>query len=183
VTPLLRQTHGGNEPVKVAPTIAVMTTRLKGRRRSVERLIRDMTVWAHSNDKVGALVLVGSYAQGAERMASDVDLVVLSEDPASLANTSWFQRVRPGARLIRTETWGPVQKRRFRLKDGLIVELGIAPSSWATVPLDASTRRVLSDGHRVLYDTGLMTGASANTAQQKKTAPSAVPTYKNGKVL
>jgi hypothetical protein len=41
----------------------------------------------------------------------------------------------------------------------VIVELGFAPSSWATVPLDPGTRRVLADGHRVIYDTGLLAAA------------------------
>ena len=45
------------------------------------------------------------------------------------------------------------------------MELGIAPSSWAEVPLDAGTERVLRDGHRILYDTGVMAHASAAVAQ------------------
>jgi len=71
----------------------------------------------------------------------------------------------PGSRLIRSRTWGPVRERRFRLASGLIVELGIAPSSWAEIPLDAGTRRVLRDGHRVLYGTDLMAAASAAAAE------------------
>jgi hypothetical protein len=69
------------------------------------------------------------------------------------------------ARLIRTEQWGPVRERRFRLTSGLIVELGIAPSSWADDPLDQGTRRVLRDGHRIVYDTGLLGRAAATVAK------------------
>lgn len=98
-------------------------------------------------------------------MASDVDLVVLSDSPESLQDAAWFERLQPGARLIRSEAWGPVRERRFRLMSGLILELGVAPSSWADVPLDEGTRRVLSDGHRVLYDTGLLGRAAATVAQ------------------
>jgi hypothetical protein len=100
-------------------------------------------------------------------MASDVDLVVLSDAPETLEDAAWFVEIRPGARLIRSEVWGPVRERRFRLASGLIVELGIAPSSWADLPLDKGTRRVLSDGHRVLYDAGLLAEASAAVARQK----------------
>ena len=98
-------------------------------------------------------------------MASDVDLVVLSDTPGSPEDARWFEQLRPGARLIRSEVWGPVRERRFRLASGLIVELGIAPSSWADFPLDEGTRRVLSDGHRVLYDTGLLGRASATVTR------------------
>ncbi len=97
-------------------------------------------------------------------MASDVDLVVLSDNPATLEDAVWFERLRPGARLIRSKVWGPVRERRYRFASGLIVELGIAPSSWADVPLDEGTRRVLSGGHRILYDTGLLGKASATVA-------------------
>ena len=138
-----------------------MTPRLKGRRRAAQQIISDVATWAKQEDRVRAVALVGSYARGAERMASDVDLVVLSDTPGSLEDARWFEQLRPGARLIRSEVWGPVRERRFRLASGLIVELGIAPSSWADFPLDEGTRRVLSDGHRVLYDTGLLGRASA----------------------
>ncbi|MHA7247349.1 nucleotidyltransferase family protein [Arthrobacter tecti] len=138
-----------------------MTPRLKGRRRAVAQLLKEVAAWASRNDDVKAVALVGSYARGAERMASDVDIVVLGDAPSLLDDPSWFQQLRPGSRLIRTEIWGPVRERRFRLSSGLIVELGIAPSSWADVPLDSGTRRVLHDGHQIVYDTGLLKVASA----------------------
>ena len=98
-------------------------------------------------------------------MASDVDIVVLSDTRRSIEDARWFDQLHPGARPIRSEVWGPVRERRFRLASGLIVELGIAPSSWADTPLDEGTRRVLSDGHRVLYDTGLLGKASATVTK------------------
>ncbi|PPB50356.1 nucleotidyltransferase [Arthrobacter pityocampae] len=141
-----------------------MTSRLKGRRRAAHRIIGDVAAWAAQEDKVRALALVGSYARGAERMANDVDLVVLSDTPESLDDAAWFEHLAPGARLVRSQEWGPVRERRFRLVSGLIVELGIAPSNWAAVPLDQGTRRVLKDGHRVLYDTRLLGRATAAVA-------------------
>lgn len=133
--------------------------RLKGRQRAVRAVIADVRAWATERDDVQAVVLVGSYARHAERMASDVDLMVLTDEPDRLANSGWFEILRPGARLVRAINWGPVRERRMRLRSGLQVELGIAPISWAAVPLDAGTRRVLSGGHRVIYDTGVFATA------------------------
>jgi hypothetical protein len=79
-------------------------------------------------------------------MASDVDLVILGDDP--------------GERLVRSQRWGPVQERRYRLRSGLLVEFGFAPVDWAAVPLEAGAQRVLEDGHRVLFDDGTLTAAS-----------------------
>ena len=130
-----------------------MTARLKGRRGHAHRLIADLTRWAEQDPGISALCLVGSYARGCERMASDVDVVVLCSelDSYSLA-TGWFRRLRPDGRLLRLARWGPVQEQRWRLRSGLLAEIGLAAVSWADVPLDAGTRRVLSDGHRILHD-------------------------------
>ncbi|WP_424955735.1 nucleotidyltransferase domain-containing protein [Frigoribacterium endophyticum] len=139
---------------------APMTTRLKGRRREAARVVDAVSREANVSSEIQAVALVGSYARGAERMASDVDLVLLAADPDALAASPWFVRLLPGAELVRSRRWGPVRERRYRLCSGLFVELGIAPVSWADLPLDAGTRRVLSDGHRVLYDEGLLSEAS-----------------------
>ena len=136
-----------------------MTARLKGRRRAAARVMSEVQEWARTDDRVRAAALVGSYARGAERMASDVDLVILADDPDSLTNASWFVALNPGARLVRSQRWGPVRERRYRLRSGLLVELGFAPIGWAAVPLEAGTRRVLEDGYRVLFDDGTLTAA------------------------
>ena len=130
-----------------------MTTRLKSRRRHAHRLLHDLTAWARHQPHVQALALVGSYARGHERTASDVDVLVLTQDTnAHPFAGGWFQQLRPGSRLVRTAVFGPVHEQRYRLRCGLLVEIDLAPTSWAQVPLDAGTHRVLADGHRTLHD-------------------------------
>jgi hypothetical protein len=138
-----------------------VSARLNGRRRAALAVIDDIGDWAVSESSVRAVALVGSYARSAERMASDVDITILTDEPDRLADTGWFTTLRPGARLIRSMEWGPVRERRMRLRSGLHVELDFAPPSWAAVPLDAGTRRVLRDGYRIVYDTGVLDRAAA----------------------
>lgn len=129
-----------------------VSARSNARRRQVARLLVDLTAWAERQD-VHALVLVGSYARGAERMGSDVDVVVLTDHLERYGPAGrWFQMLRPDARLVRTATWGPVSEQRYRLRSGLLVEVGLAAPNWASVPLDPGTARVLGDGHRILHD-------------------------------
>jgi hypothetical protein len=125
-------------------------------------VIDDVRGWAAGDESVRAVALVGSYARSAERMGSDVDIMILADEPDRLAGSGWFQGLRPGARLIRSMEWGPVRERRMRLQSGLHVELDFAPPSWATVPLDAGTRRVLRDGYVIVYDTGVLEAAVAH---------------------
>jgi hypothetical protein len=94
-------------------------------------------------------------------MGSDVDITILTREPDCLADDGWFQTLHPTARLIRSMRWGPVRERRMRLHSGLHVELNYAPLSWAAVPLDSGTARVLGDGHDVIYDTGVLQAAIA----------------------
>lgn len=137
-----------------------MTARLKGRHREVTRLLDDIEDSGRSHPRIAGVALVGSYARGTERMASDVDVVILAKDPDALADSSWFPGMRDSARLVRSRRWGPVRERRYRLASGLIVELGFAPVSWAALPLDAGTQRVLVAGNRIIYDTGILRAAA-----------------------
>ena len=107
--------------------------------------------WAAPRPDVRAVALAGSRARGTPRPDSDVDLVVLVHDPQ--AYLGWpAQELEEAAVDLRTRWWGPLLERRFRLPSGLEVELGFAPPSWAAVPVDAGTRRVVADGLVVLHD-------------------------------
>ena len=101
-----------------------------------------------------AAALVGSWARGNARPDSDVDLVLLTERPeVLLLDDRWHRDFGADATLVRTADFGAVQERRLRLASGLEVEVCIGHPSWAdTDPVDAGTRRVVSDGIRVLWD-------------------------------
>jgi hypothetical protein len=130
-----------------------MSARLKGRRREVDRLVRQATAWAPTRPDIRALGLVGSYAYDEPRMGSDLDLILLTTDRAAyLEHTDWVSAFGP-VRLIATRYWGDITERRLRTRSGLHVELGIGAPSWASVtPVDEGTRRVVTDGLRILYD-------------------------------
>ena len=130
-----------------------MTSRLKGRRREASAVIGSVTAWAHKQLDVTGLVLVGSYAHGRPRMASDVDLVLLTTDvQRHVTGLDWIRAYDPSARMIRTRSWGPLTERRVRVRSGLHVELGVVPESWVSLPLDRGTAKVLRDGCTPLYD-------------------------------
>jgi len=54
---------------------------------------------------------------------------------------------------MRRVDWGAITELRFRLRDGLQVELGIGRPSWASIsPVDDGTRRVVTDGCVAVHD-------------------------------
>jgi predicted nucleotidyltransferase len=120
----------------------------------VGSLLARAAAWADARDDVAAVALVGSWARGAERPDSDLDLVVLTDDPAGyLERDDWVEELQPGAELVATRDWGTIVERRIRLPSGLEVEVGIGRPSWAdTSPVDPGTRRVVRDGMQALYD-------------------------------
>lgn len=138
-----------------------MPVRLKGRRRAASATARRVVDWARVDSAVHAVIQVGSYARGTETMASDLDLVVIVDDPRVAAESAVVYALFRRARVIAHRRWGPVHEVRLRTSSGLVVELDLASESWLEVPLDAGTARVLGDGHLVLYDAGVAAVAIA----------------------
>ncbi len=130
------------------------------RTNEVRTLLAKLGRWAQGRPDIVAVGLAGSWARGDARMDSDIDVVLLTEEPAPyLEDDAWMREV-GGVELVWTRRWGTVTERRFALPSGLEVELGVAPPSWAANdPVDEGTWRVVADGVSVLYDpNGVLAG-------------------------
>lgn len=126
----------------------------------VNTIFARIVQWAETAPVLG-LALVGSHARGEGRPDSDVDLVILVEDVASMLSGSWVGEF---GEVVSTqiEEYGALTSLRVVYEGGLVVEFGFAQPSWAELPLDDGTRCVLSGGVRVLYDPeGLLKRATA----------------------
>jgi hypothetical protein len=119
----------------------------------VRHLLSAVPSWATRRSDVRAVGLCGSWARDAQRMSSDVDLVVLTESPGLYVDADEWLHDFGSPPLVRTQQWGVLTERRVRLSSGLEVEFGFADLAWAALtPVDAGTRRVVTDGMRPLYD-------------------------------
>lgn len=137
-----RGEHPGPDPVAIPPERAV----------EVEDVIARVTRWAADRDDVLGLLLVGSYARDAARPDSDVDLVLLTKEIARYADNTWADELNLGE-LTRVQSWGAITERRFLIAPALEVEINIGSPDWASVdPVDPGTRRVVTDGARILHD-------------------------------
>ena len=118
------------------------------------RFLSVFTAWAMTQTTVQGVALVGSHARGTATEASDVDLVILADDPqAFLRDWSWVESF---GKVVgqNTEDYGNVLSLRVYYEEGLEVEFGFADPSWAAMPLDAGTREVIAGGIEVLFERG-----------------------------
>ena len=145
-----------------AGAVRLMTDLIK----QVQEVICSITEWAMRKPAVRGVLLVGSQARGQARPDSDVDLVLLVNDPKNFrSNANWLTEIdwtRGGACPVahRDASYGVAWSRHARLDNGLEVEFTFAPISWAdTNRIDAGTRRVVKDGCRILYDPDAMLSA------------------------
>ena len=116
------------------------------------RLKDPLIRWAEHQDDIIGIGVVGSYARGEQRQDSDIDLVVVTKQPASwMSNTGWLWRFGEPVRFS-TEDYGLVQSIRCFYQGGAEVEFGITSLQWCSPPIDPATARVIRDGLQVIYD-------------------------------
>lgn len=124
-----------------------------------DAILRLTASWAATQPGILGLALVGSWARDAARPDSDIDLMLLTSDPEGYRrDRSWLLDLDwalVGLPVIgwRDADYGAVWSRHITLADAVEVEFSFALPDWAaTTPVDFGTRRVASDGLRILYD-------------------------------
>jgi hypothetical protein len=123
-----------------------------------DRLQKGLAGWAGHERSWRGLAVVGSWARGAARDDSDLDLMALVDDLGRwTADDGWLRDLlgRIGFTVAASglEVYGVARSWRVWLGPGVELELGLADTSWACAqPLDPGTRRVVGQGMRPLVD-------------------------------
>ena len=120
---------------------------------ALDEVLHAALALARTEPSVHAIALVGSCARGTPGPDSDVDLVILSAEPDDLCRRGdWFTHF-GSVTLVGQRQFGDVTERRLRRGDGVDIEIGLAPLSWAeTDPVDAGTARVVREGFSIVFD-------------------------------
>jgi len=120
----------------------------------VNQFLKYISQWASIQSDIQAIALVGSHASGTATGTSDVDLVIITDDPNQyLHNLLWTERFGT-VHKQQVEKYGLVTSIRVWYEDGLEVEYGIANEVWAAEPLDKGTQQVIADGMGILFERG-----------------------------
>ena len=119
---------------------------------AIQPFLDQVLHWAAEQADIQAVALVGSYARGKATRASDVDLVLLVNEPLNyLVDPGWINQFGSPVRQ-QVEEYGRLTSLRVWYLDELEVEFGLTDPGWAAQPLDEGTDRVLMDGVKVLYE-------------------------------
>lgn len=114
--------------------------------------------FAKSNNQILAVALCGSWARGTSKPDSDIDLFILVKDKLKFKETNWienfeFEKINDKLDYFKDEVYGQVWSRHVFLESNIEIEFSFANKSWANIKnLDNGTRKVVSDGFRVIYD-------------------------------
>lgn len=104
--------------------------------------------WSKEEGNILAVVLVGSYAREAQRPDSDIDLVIITQNPkVYLVSDNWTKTFGEVMK-ISNEDWGLVQVRRVFYKNALEVEFGITTKDWLDNP---GSKKIIEKGMKMLY--------------------------------
>jgi predicted nucleotidyltransferase len=118
----------------------------------VDWLTEPLIRWANQREDVAGLLLVGSHARGGAKPDSDIDILLLVDEPEPyVSNQEWVQNF-GSVTQAKAEDWGAVTSLRVFYRTGAEVEFGLTRPRWAERPFDEGTAKVLLDGFRVLYD-------------------------------
>lgn len=115
--------------------------------------------WAFERDDIRAVALVGSWARDNPRLASDIDLLLLSDQASEYGQSlTWLTEIKfgnAGYRLQSSDSarYGVVWSWHIHLLPIAELELTFASCSWASIdPVDRDTRGVVTDAFRIVLD-------------------------------
>jgi len=118
----------------------------------IHQFLEEITNWASAQSDIQALALVGSYARNAATETSDVDLILITTNPKRyLQGSDWIQQFGTIEKQ-QIEDYGLLTSIRVWYTDGREIEYGITDEKWAATPLDEGSRKVISDGMKVLFE-------------------------------
>jgi predicted nucleotidyltransferase len=117
-----------------------------------EKFFKQIKEYAINTCHIESLILVGSYARGEYKKNSDIDIVIITSKKSEMIENQYFTKEFGDLYKQETEYYGAYTSIRSYYLDGKEVEFGIVDPSWISKPLDAGTRKVLSDGYKVILD-------------------------------
>jgi predicted nucleotidyltransferase len=119
-------------------------------------IVSPIVSWSRRRPDILGLAVVGSWARGNARPDSDVDLILLLNEPETFRRQAWLDEIMWHEGHVvhwHDADYGVAWSRHLQLSASGEIELTFCHPWWAdTDPVDAGTAEVVSGGCRVLLD-------------------------------
>lgn len=118
----------------------------------VDGFLFEFKRWAATEAGIHAVALIGSYARQTATEVSDVDLIVVVSSPNIYLKYRQWTGLFGNIVREQTELYGKCTSLRVWYDEGMEVEYGFVDESWAALPVDDETRKIISDGMKVMFE-------------------------------
>ena len=122
----------------------------------LDEIVAPIVSWARRRPDIRGLALAGSWARGAARPDSDIDLILLVDEPETFRRQGWLDGITWHEGHVtqwHDADYGVAWSRHLQLGDSREIEFTFCRPSWADIdPVDAGTVEVVLGGCRVLLD-------------------------------
>lgn len=118
----------------------------------VDGFLFEFKRWAATEAGIHAVALVGSHARNTATLESDVDLIVVTTPPNIYLEFKQWTSLFGNVLRDQVENYGKCTSLRVWYDEGFEVEYGFVDESWAALPLEDGTRKVIADGMKIMFE-------------------------------
>lgn len=105
----------------------------------------------HTSD-IECILVVGSVATGTNTIGSDLDIMIITANKSFLVQDKSLIGYFGIVINSKIEYYGASTSIRVWYQDENEIEFGMVDPSWISLPLDSGTRKVLTEGYKIIID-------------------------------
>ena len=118
----------------------------------VDGFLFEFKRWAATEAGIHAVALIGSQARNTATSESDVALIVVVSPPNIYLEHRQWASLFGNVLRDKLEDYGKCTSLRVWYDEGFEVEYGFVDEGWAALPLDEDTRKIITNGMKVIYE-------------------------------
>lgn len=119
----------------------------------IDAFLSKLANWCKHDETIRAVILVGSHARGCAHADSDIDLVLIVDEPKRFFENFEWANAFGKVTSLTVEDWGLVRSLRVEFEEGLETEFGFTSQEWCqSEQIADGTGRVIADGAKIIYD-------------------------------
>ena len=105
----------------------------------------------HTSD-IECILVVGSVATGTNTIGSDLDIMIITANKSFLVQDKSFIEYFGIVINSNIEYYSAWTSIRVWYQDENEIEFGMVDPSWSSLPLDSGTRKLLTEGYKIIID-------------------------------